>query len=85
MADIREVAGTGDRLATLRALRDELAKAIPDAAPGVLSPLAKQLMEVLAQIDALDGDAKKEGTALDEFTKRLEAKRRANSEAVGSS
>jgi len=83
MGDFKSIAAAGDRLATLKALRDQLAGAFQEAPVGVISPLSKQLLEVLAQIDALDGESKKEGTALDEFTKKLRAKRDSDSSVGG--
>lgn len=56
----------GVRLEILKALRGELATAIREASPGVLAPLSKQLLEVLAQIDELSPQEVK-GTPLDEL------------------
>jgi hypothetical protein len=70
-----ESLGSGDRLAFLRAVRDKLALDFLGCAKRDSAPIAKQLSELDALIDSLDGVALQEGTDLDEFTKRLAAKR----------
>lgn len=51
---------TGDRLETLLALRDDLARRIPGAADRDASSLSRQLTEVLAAIDELEVDEPEE-------------------------
>lgn len=66
-------AASGDRLATLRDLRDVLALTIveTDSARDVAA-LSRQLTDVLEQIDTvLKADPEKKGTALDEISKRI--------------
>lgn len=55
-----DIASEGDRVKTLEALRDRLARQIDDCEPRDLAPLARRLEAVLAEIDGLkefdDGD-----------------------------
>lgn len=72
-----ETAASGDRLATLRDLRDLLARTITeaDSARDVAS-LSRQLTDVLSLIETAEKAAPEEkGTALDELRKRREARR----------
>lgn len=71
---VSDAAQAGDRRKTLEALRDRLAEAIDESfsAMGVAS-LAKQLQEVLEQIEELTPMDIKD-TPLDEFTQRLAEK-----------
>lgn len=62
---ISEAAQTGDRRATLEAIRDKLARDMDDAPPAVSAQLAGQLVKVLAELAEL-GDPKKV-SALDEL------------------
>lgn len=66
---------SGDRLAFLRAVRDKLALDFLRCSSRDTAGIAKQLADLDSLIDALDGEALQEGTDLDEFTKRLAAKR----------
>lgn len=64
---IESTASKGDRLDTLRALRDRLAKKIDETESGRdIAALASRLTDVLIQIDALesDGDTQKEEDSL---------------------
>lgn len=79
---IGEVAASGDRLATLEALRDRLAREI-DAGPEPrdLASLSRRLEAVLEQIDGLkDGS---EDDAVDEL-RRKRAERMAGTGTEGS-
>ena len=72
---IAETSGQGDRLATLRVLRDSLAADL-DACDAFRdkAALALRFTDVLAQIEACEKAAPQEkGTALDEFTRRRQA------------
>ena len=69
---------SGDRLETLKALRDELAKRIdrPRTAARDVAALARQLTEVLTQIESANRKqaAKAKGTATDELAARRAAR-----------
>lgn len=53
--DLAQVAATGDRLATLRAMRDRLAAQIDETNSGRdVASLTKQLQEVIDRIAALE-------------------------------
>jgi len=69
---LTEAAGTGDRMATLRALRDVLAASIEEAEPDKRASLAARLAEVLDKI-AAESPAQK-GSVLDEFTARRQGR-----------
>jgi hypothetical protein len=65
---------SGDRVASLRALRDVLASNIEAAeAPRDVAPLARQLTLVLAELDALAPPERK-GTHLDQLADRRRAR-----------
>jgi hypothetical protein len=69
-----EAASSGDRIATLVALRDHLALQIDEAKYAKdASPLADRLMKVLAEIAELAPPEKK-GTALDQLAERRRAR-----------
>ncbi|OZD23828.1 hypothetical protein CH253_08170 [Rhodococcus sp. 06-156-3C] len=70
-------AASGNHLETLEQLRDELASAFAEAPAISKAPLSKQLLDVLAQIQALKPPEKKKDTPLDELAKR-KADREAN-------
>lgn len=71
-----DAAGSGDRLIALQSLRDVLARQIECAErPSDVASLSKQLRETLGEIDRLGAGVSKEGSALDEFTKRLAERR----------
>ncbi len=68
--DFVEAVGSGDRVVSLRALRDVLAASIAAAeSPRDVAPLARQLSLVLAEIDDLVPPEQK-GTPLDQLTER---------------
>jgi hypothetical protein len=77
MPDLTAVAASGDRLDTLRALRDTLASAI-DATESArdLAALSRQLTDVLEQVAECEKAAPKpKGTPLDELATRRAARR----------
>ena len=80
MDSVHEAAVTGDRLKTLRALRDHLAVAI-DGCKSMrdLAALSRQLADVVAQIDALD-PPETEVSPADEVAQRR-ARRRAGAKS----
>lgn len=62
MTNLVEAAKSGDKRATLIALRDKLAQTIQDCDSGRdMASNSKRLMEVMAELEAMpDPDAKKE-------------------------
>lgn len=70
-----EAAASGDRRATLEALRALLAVSLVDAEPGQRAPLAKQMRDVLAELDALPTG--KEVSTSDDLASRRVARRSA--------
>lgn len=70
-----ESAGSGDRLAALRDLRDLLAEKIDDCESlRDMAALSNQLRSTLAEISALE-PRKSEGDSVDEIAARREARR----------
>ncbi|MEV2277719.1 hypothetical protein AB0I72_19245 [Nocardiopsis sp. NPDC049922] len=68
-----EVVSTGDRQASLEALRNELARRLPRASDREAAPLATQLRLVLAELDAMkSGEA---GDVVDDLAARRAARR----------
>lgn len=55
MSKIVDVAGKGDRRKTLEAVRDRLAAELDDIDGRYAAPLAKELRNVMAEIDRLPG------------------------------
>lgn len=53
MGDLREAVASGDRTKALLALRDELARDIENAPCSAVAPLAKQLRDVLTELETL--------------------------------
>lgn len=71
-------ARSGDRLEALLSLRDVLAQQIECAErPSDVASLARQFRDTLAEIEKLGAGVKKEGSVLDEFSKRRHARRTA--------
>lgn len=70
MESLADVAATGDRLRTLEALRDRLARDIddPETPARDRASLARQLTAVLAEIASIAPTTK--GSPLDELLKR---------------
>ncbi|GAA1766109.1 hypothetical protein [Streptomonospora arabica] len=64
---------SGDRRRALQALRDELAARIPAASDREAAPLATQLRQVLAELDALNTG--EEGDVVDDLSARRAARR----------
>lgn len=74
MGDLVTAALSGDKRATLIALRDRLAQEIETAGARDLAPLSRQLTEVLRQLDEVPD--KKEVTVTDDIAARREARRK---------
>ena len=73
MGDLTEAASSGDRVATLEALRDLLASALVDAKYAKdVAPLVRQMTLVLADLAELKPPERK-GTPLDELANRRSA------------
>lgn len=75
MANLVEAAQSGDKRATLIALRDKLAQTIQECDSGRdMASNSKRLMEVMAELEALpDPEAKKESKH-DRLKRRHEAR-----------
>lgn len=75
MANLVEAAKSGDKRATLIALRDKLAQTIQECDSGRdMASNSKRLMEVMAELEALpDPEAKKESKH-DRLKRRHEAR-----------
>lgn len=69
---VASTAATGDRKATLEALRDHLAASIDDVDVRYVAPLAKQLADVLRELSELDVGGK--GSTLDDLAARRAAR-----------
>jgi hypothetical protein len=65
---ISEAAKTGDRLATLTAMRDKLAQDMDDAPPAVVAQIAGRLSAILIELAELGGARKV--SSLDELDAR---------------
>lgn len=78
---VAKAAGTGDKHAALVALRQKLAVEIDLAdSPRDVATLSARFMEALDKLQELEDSLKKpKGGALDEFTKRREARRASGS------
>ena len=74
---LREVVASGDRPASLRALRDKLAAEVEQADGRTLPALAKQLADVLREIEALP--LAKEVDPVDDLTSKRAARQAAAS------
>lgn len=72
MAALSAAAASGDRRATLEALRDVLADSVLEADPDKRAPLAKQLREIVAEIEALP--VKDERTKVGDLAARRSAR-----------
>lgn len=83
MSDLRGSAGQG-YVEALSALRDELADSVvsTDSAHGKAA-LARVLLDTLAALDERAEPVSREGTGLDEFTRKLRAKRDPGAAATG--
>lgn len=73
MANLVEAAQSGDKRATLIALRDILAKTIQECDSGRdMASNTKRLMEVMAEIEALPDETKKQVSKHDRLKKKHE-------------
>lgn len=75
-ASLPEVAETGDRLATLKALRDVIARQLGDSSVAArdVASLAGRLQAVLTEIAELTPAVETKGTPLDELNARRTAR-----------
>lgn len=73
MGQLAKTVGTDDRAASLRQLRHRLALAIEEAPPSALAPLAKQLREVMVELESLA--PKREASKLDDLAAKRAARR----------
>lgn len=75
MVDLVEASESGDRVETLRALRDILSRQITGTDSGRdVAALAARLVDVLAEIDELAPAAPVKGNPLDELKERRAAR-----------
>lgn len=74
-----DAAASGDRRSVLEQLRSVLAVSIVEVDPDKRAPLAKQLRDTLAELDALP-DGKEDSTS-DDLTARRNARRAASTSA----
>jgi hypothetical protein len=79
MGDLVTAALSGDKRATLIALRDRLAEEIEQAGARDLAPLSRQLTEVLKQLDEIP-DGKEVTPADDIANRRAERRKRRQSD-----
>jgi hypothetical protein len=73
--DLPAVVARGDRRESLRAIRDRLADELQHAEGRDVAPIAKQLTEVIREIDALPNAA--EVSEVADLAKRRESRRKA--------
>jgi hypothetical protein len=85
VTDLAATASAGDRVATLRALRDRLSEEIDTCdSKRDVAALSQRLMDVLEQIDAAEKAApESKGTPLDELARRRGRPARATGSAGG--
>ncbi len=79
MGDLVNAALSGDKRATLIALRDRLAEEIETAGARDLAPLSRQLTEVLRQLDEVP-DEKEVSAANDIANRRANRRKRRQSD-----
>lgn len=73
MANLVDAAKSGDKRATLIALRDILAKTIQECDSGRdMASNTKRLMEVMAEIEALPDDTQKKVSKHNRLKKKIE-------------
>lgn len=70
-----DAAASGDRRAVLQRLRDVLAASVLEADPDKRAPLAKQLRDTVAELDALPDE--KEKSTSDDLAAKRQARRSA--------
>lgn len=76
MTDLVKAAKSGDKRATLIALRDKLAETIQNCDSGRdMASNSKRLMEVMAEIEALPDPKKKKISKHDRLKNKVNAKR----------
>lgn len=80
MAGLSEAAAGGDRRAVLEALRDVLAESIGSVDEKYRAPLAKQLREVMAELDGLPV---KGASAVDELASKRRRRKSGVSDSTG--
>lgn len=73
MSDLPGVVASGDRVASLRAIRDNLAANIEAAAPQYVAGLSKQLAEVMRELESIAPPNQK--SALDEIAGQRDKRR----------
>lgn len=73
MGQLCRIVGTDDRVAALKQLRYRLAAAIEEAPPSAMAPLAKQLREVMVELESLA--PKREASRLDDLAAKRAARR----------
>lgn len=69
---VLSAAKSGDRRATLVALRDKLAAEIEDIDPRYLAPLVRQMTDVMNALDTMPAEAR---SKVDELAKRRAVRR----------
>ncbi|MEU3599883.1 hypothetical protein ABZ714_14325 [Streptomyces sp. NPDC006798] len=74
MGDLINAALSGDKRATLIALRDRLAEELENASARDFAPLSRQFMEVLRALD--ESPDEKEVSPADDIAARREARRK---------
>jgi len=69
---VADAFSSGNRVASLTALRDYLAGLVDDfdGAPKDIAPITKQLADVVRELDVLAPVQQRKGTALDELAAR---------------
>lgn len=72
---LADVVAAGDRSESLRALRDFLARSLSSVEPDKAAPLAKQLADVLRELDGLP--QVKEANPVDDLASRRASRRSA--------
>ncbi len=71
MPDLVEAAASGDRRRTLEQLRDYLARSLMDVEPKNAAPLAKQLADVVRELNEMPAT---EANELDELARQRAAR-----------
>lgn len=76
MTSLIEAAKSGDKRATLIALRDKLAQTIQECDSGRdMASNSKRLMEVMAELEAMPDPANQKVSKHDRLKKKVDAKR----------
>jgi uncharacterized protein (DUF2267 family) len=74
VTDLRGTVAAGDRVCSLRAIRDTLAASLEEAAPQYAAALAKQLADVMRELDQLQPP--KQESKVDDLAARRAARRK---------